>query len=78
MPLSYLPPSSVSRKEGLMERFFYIESRDDTVIPHRAHDSHSHESFHTGAGAVGVADIIKADFPLVVWLTKDVMITKQS
>jgi hypothetical protein len=51
---------------------------DDVVIPNLAHDSHSHELSHTGAGAVALTDIIKADFTLVVWLTKDVMITKQS
>jgi hypothetical protein len=51
---------------------------DDVVIPHRAHDSHSHELSHTGAGTVALADIIKANFTFVVWLTKDVMITKQS
>jgi hypothetical protein len=47
---------------------------DDVVIPHRTHDSHSHELSHTGD--VALADIIKADFTLVVGLTKDVMITK--
>jgi hypothetical protein len=37
---------------------------DDVLIPNRAPDSHSHELSHTAAGAVGVADIIKADFTL--------------
>ena len=31
---------------------------DDVVSPNRAHDSHSHELYHTGAGAVVLADII--------------------
>jgi hypothetical protein len=51
---------------------------EDLVIPNRGHDSHSHELSHTGTSAVGVADFIKADFTLVVWLTKDAMITKLS
>jgi hypothetical protein len=37
---------------------------EDVVIPNCAHDRHSRELSHTGAGAVALAEFIEADFTL--------------